>query len=135
MNELQFFIKGNPLAKQSARFTKSGLLYQPKHITQYKNNLQFQIISQLPIGFIPIVTPISVEYHFIFPFLTTHSRKKRLYGKIYKSTKPDLDNLQKAVNDALNSIVFKDDSQICQTIVSKFFGSTPGINITIKEII
>ncbi len=134
MKNINIIIKGNPLAKQSARFSKRGFSYQPKHITQYKENLQHQIISQLPFGFTPIDNAVEIEYRFIFSYLKTHSKKKRADGYIMKTTKPDIDNLQKAVNDAMNSIVIIDDSLICRAIVEKVYGEVPSIELTIRSI-
>lgn len=133
--QVKINILGTPEPKQSTRFTKQGFSYQPKKVTMYKDNLKSQIITQLPTGFKPILGAVAVDYKFIFPWKTTHSKKKRLAGKIvYKDTKPDIDNLQKSVNDAMNSIVINDDSQICSAYVEKFYGDVPGITIIVRSI-
>lgn len=132
--EINISIKGMPEAKQSARFTKSGIAFQPKKVVNYKDNLRYQIIAQLPKGFVPFSNPVEIIYQFIFPFLSTHSRKKRSAGKLFKATKPDLDNLQKSTNDAMNNVVFYDDSQICSASIEKFYGEVPGINISIRSV-
>jgi Holliday junction resolvase RusA-like endonuclease len=41
----------------------------------------------------------------------------------WKTTRPDADNLAKAVFDALNGILWADDSQIVNSTVSKFIAS------------
>lgn len=132
--ELDIKIIGTPEPKQSTRFVKSGFSYQPKKITDYKNTLKYQIISQLPKDFKPTEKPVEVHYQFIFPWLKSHTKKKRLIRGLLKHTKPDTDNLQKAINDALNTVVIIDDSQICKGTFEKIYGDVPGINLIIRSI-
>ena len=39
---------------------------------------------------------------------------------MYKTTRPDIDNIQKACFDALNGLLFKDDSQIVSVTATKW---------------
>ena len=51
----------------------------------------------------------------------------------YKPTKPDTDNLQKALKDVLTCVGFwHDDAQIASEICEKFTGPVPGIFIQIE---
>jgi len=54
----------------------------------------------------------------------------------YKTTAPDLtDNLQKALWDALEGLIFTNDGIICSmNNVQKIYGMTPGIIIHLKGI-
>ncbi|MEM7828705.1 MAG: RusA family crossover junction endodeoxyribonuclease [Candidatus Aenigmatarchaeota archaeon] len=55
-------------------------------------------------------------------------------GKEVMHTKrPDLDNLAKAVKDALKGIIYKDDSQIVEAHLYKRYG-VPLIKISISEV-
>ena len=52
------------------------------------------------------------------------SKKKReemLKGDVYPTKKPDVDNLLKAVMDALNGVWYKDDKQVTLTTVCKVY--------------
>jgi crossover junction endodeoxyribonuclease RusA len=40
-----------------------------------------------------------------------------------KTTKPDIDKLQRAALDALTGVLFEDDSQVVSVICTKDFGS------------
>lgn len=48
------------------------------------------------------------------------------------SAKPDLDKLTRAVQDALEGISYKGDSQICEIHARKIYDSTPGVDIELS---
>jgi Holliday junction resolvase RusA-like endonuclease len=48
------------------------------------------------------------------------------------TSRPDIDNLAKAVKDALNGIIYTDDCQVNDTRQSKQYSGTPGILISIS---
>jgi crossover junction endodeoxyribonuclease RusA len=52
---------------------------------------------------------------------------------LHKVTKPDVDKLLRALGDSLTGIVFKDDSQICECVVLKAFGSPSRVEVTVKQ--
>ena len=144
MKTLNLWIPGEPKPKQSARFrqitTKSGKSfmhsYQKKEVIQAENNVRLSVIDQLPDDFKPHDGPISVEklLYFFTPIKSMPKKHANLIENgftIPKITKPDLtDNLSKGVFDALESIVFNNDSQIFSVNNAyKLYGSTPGIRI------
>lgn len=138
---LHFTILGIPFAKQSCRFTKAGVKYQPAKIKNAENSVRHQVLSQLPAGFEPWSGPISVKrMSFVFPPLKSFSQAKlkalALGAFIPKDTKPDLtDNLQKGIFDSLQGIVYLNDSQICQMHdVQKCYGLTPRIEIELEKL-
>lgn len=113
--DLKIPIKAIP--HQSVRMTRSGHTYQPKRIVDYKQSLQQAVREQLPSGFsvIPADTPIFVnQLHYCFAFPKSFSKKKRNEPGIkYKVTKPDLhDNLNKALFDALEGVVWERDQNV-----------------------
>jgi Holliday junction resolvase RusA-like endonuclease len=56
-------------------------------------------------------------------------------GTLWKSTKPDFDNLEKPLLDALEGIAYKNDSQICRKDnLLKIWSKTPFIEIVIENI-
>lgn len=53
----------------------------------------------------------------------------------YKTTKPDTDNLQKALKDCMTELGFwKDDAQVACEICEKFWAARPGIFVQVEEI-
>ena len=53
---------------------------------------------------------------------------------LYHTSKPDTENLIKAIKDALNKVAYYDDAQVYEIKAKKFYGNSNGINIRIKEI-
>jgi Holliday junction resolvase RusA-like endonuclease len=47
--------------------------------------------------------------------------------------KPDASNVLKSVEDAMNGVVYKDDSQIVNIHVSKVYSSVSGVDVCVKE--
>lgn len=71
-----------------------------------------------------------------FPVPASWSKKKRnaaLSGKIQPLTKPDVDNTLK-LTDALNQLVWRDDSQVVDAHVVKRYSDRPGLRIEITDL-
>ncbi len=135
---LKLVILGEPIPKQSARFTKQGFAFQPKKIVTGKDNIRTQIIQQLPNKFKMITTPIEiVELGFYFsPIKSLKAIDKKAIKDGYlvvKPTKPDLDNLEKMLYDAMESVVYDNDSKIIfKTNIGKYYSNKPGIEIELE---
>lgn len=54
--------------------------------------------------------------------------------EVYHTKRPDIDNLAKAVKDALKGIIYTDDSQIVEAHLFKRYGE-PMVKITVSTII
>lgn len=55
-------------------------------------------------------------------------------GVIRPLTRPDIDNYAKGSLDALNGIVWRDDSQVVSLTVDKFYSSRPRLELTAVEL-
>ncbi len=140
---LNFKILGEPKPKQSFRATiRAGHIhaYQPESVEGATDDILTQVIAQLPQGHIPWDGGIKVQMQFIFPFTQALRKNKAVMesyksgNKVLKTTKPDLDNLEKLVYDAMAYRVYVNDSQICNKFSEKIYGDIPGINISLKHI-
>jgi len=54
-------------------------------------------------------------------------------GALRPQTKPDVDNFAKVI-DALNGIVWRDDSQVVELTVEKFYSSRPRLELMAVEL-
>ncbi len=62
------------------------------------------------------------------------SKKKRaaaLAGEVYPTTKPDVDNIAKAVGDGANGVVWRDDKQIVDLRVRRRYAETPCLAVDV----
>lgn len=140
---LNFDILGEPRPKQSFRATiRAGYVhaYQPESVEGDTDDILTQVLAQLPKGHIPWDGGIMVKIQFIFPFTQALKKNKvkmdayRNGTKIFKTTKPDIDNLEKLLYDAMGLRVYVNDSQICNRFSEKIYGDIPGIKISLKHL-
>jgi Holliday junction resolvase RusA-like endonuclease len=118
--------------------TRTGRTYQPKKISDYKKQVQEAVQGQLPDGFscIKADTPIHItRLHYVFEYPKAFSKKKRAEDRIhFKHTKPDLhDNLNKALFDALEGVVWeRDQNVVAMDDVKKYYQDNHQIIIHLK---
>ncbi len=98
---IQFTVPGNPLPKQSFRYSKKGSYTDPK--TKAWHDTVAWKAKEAMFGKEWLKGDISVEIKFV------RGNNRRV----------DLDNLSKNVLDACNGIVWKDDVQIVELVLTK----------------
>lgn len=83
----------------------------------------------------PLETPIGLVVSAIFaiPKSWPKKRRQKALGSIeWHTSRPDGDNILKAVGDGLNGVVWHDDSQIATCRIQKFYGETPCLEIDVE---
>jgi len=123
---IAFEIPGKPVAKQRPRIAR-GFAYTPKETVNYENwvRLCYQNANQPKLE-----GELIAELTFVFDI--PKSKQKQAREGARPTTKPDLDNLAKAVLDALNGLAYHDDSQIVELYVRKIYGDAKAV-VVIKE--
>ncbi|MGQ9003210.1 RusA family crossover junction endodeoxyribonuclease [Bacillus subtilis] len=84
-----------------------------------------------------VLSQMDVKVYRQMPKSVSNSKKKKEKaekGLLRPTTKPDVDNYVKGVKDALNHLIYKDDSQVVDLKVSKFYSEEPRVEIKIKEV-
>jgi Holliday junction resolvase RusA-like endonuclease len=137
LSKLELVFDARPTPHQSVKFTRNGHSYKPKKIVDYQLHIISLVRDQLPVGFeiIPAGSLIFIDkLHYQYAYPKAFSKKKRQQDKIYKQTKPDLqDNLNKAFLDALEGVVYKQDQNIvCINNLEKYYGETDKIILTLR---
>lgn len=61
-------------------------------------------------------------------------QRQALAGELYPTTKPDCDNVVKAVFDGCNGVVWRDDVQVVSLRLRKRFSATPAVRVVISAI-
>ena len=131
----EFTIHAEPTGKARPRVTRFGA-YTPKKTKQYEDLVKAEYISQcLGADFADNALEITVIA--IYPIPKSASKAKRakmLAGEIRPTKKPDYDNICKAICDALNGVAYKDDAQIVDAHVLKYYSEIPRVEVTIEEV-
>lgn len=113
---LQLTILGEPKAKQAMKFFKRGNFigtYQPKVVENYRDSVRLQVAGIMAKeGISPIQTAVSLNAKFYFCKPKSRQRKATAGIDLVKTTRPDLDNLEKALKDGMEGILFRDDAQV-----------------------
>jgi Holliday junction resolvase RusA-like endonuclease len=80
----------------------------------------------------PIAGPVVLTVEYTWPWLASHSKRVRAQRRIPHISKPDLTNVTKTLEDRLCELLFiEDDRKVVDLRVTKWWGSEPGIAITI----
>ena len=82
----------------------------------------------------PLDCPVEIDIEFRFPYNKSAS-KKIINTDTWKTTRPDLDNMEKVILDTLtNDGFFVDDSLVVLKTTRKMHSPKVGISIFIKEL-
>jgi Holliday junction resolvase RusA-like endonuclease len=81
-----------------------------------------------------LLGPLRIVVIAMLPIPASWSQKKRmdaLGGNIKPTSRPDADNFLKCCLDAMNDVVYKDDSQFVEMSVTKIYAAVPALEIEI----
>ena len=123
--EFSFIVKGEPVAKARPRFnSKTRMTYTNQKTRNAERLIQTEYIRQGGRNKNDYSGKVEIELVFVFPIRKSWSKTKKrgMFNKAH-TIKPDLDNLEKTVLDALNGLAFKDDSQVCLVTKEKFWSN------------
>lgn len=130
-------LAGAPHGKGRPRFVReTGHAFTPAKTRSYEAALRIAA-GEAMTGQTPMEGPVSVTVLACFPIPVSWSKKKQLAavtGDIRPTGKPDLDNLLKAL-DALNEIVFRDDAQIVEAVITKTYSTLPSLIVTVRPLV
>lgn len=133
--KINFIIQGKVQAKQRPRFN-GKFAYTPKETVAYENWVKTCYLEKYR-GQKPLEKPLKVKIiaYYDIPKSTSKKRKQQMMdNEILPMVKPDTDNIAKGVLDSLNGIAYKDDKQVVELIVNKFYSNTPYVSVMIEEI-
>lgn len=144
MRRYQFTVPGEPKGKARARsfakVLKSGKAisgnYTPDKTRNNEAFIKDRFLSAFP-DYKPFDGMVKLEVMAYFAIPKSTSRAKReamLTGQIQPMKKPDAKNILASVEDALNEIAYKDDSQIVDTRCEKFYAEVPLVAVMVTLI-
>jgi Holliday junction resolvase RusA-like endonuclease len=90
----------------------------------------------LAAGVKPISGPVELKICATFAIPCSISKKEaaKRAAEHWHTQRPDLDNVEKAVLDALNGVAWLDDSQVCSKGTCKRWGKTTELSITVTSL-
>jgi Holliday junction resolvase RusA-like endonuclease len=133
-----FRVDANPVGKQRARYVKRGNFvstYTPEKTRTYETLIRDAAIEAMGTSE-PLETPVSLYLYIRVPIPKSYSKKKVeacLNGSEKPIRKPDGSNILKSIEDGMNLIVYKDDSQIVNFHITKVYSTLAGVDICVKE--
>jgi Holliday junction resolvase RusA-like endonuclease len=135
---ITFKVDADPVGKQRARYAKRGNFvqtYTPDKTRNYESLIKEAAIEAMGTSE-PLETPVTLYLYIRAPIPKSLPKKRIeacLNGLEKPIKKPDASNVLKSVEDAMNGVVYKDDSQIVNIHVSKVYSSVSGVDVCIKE--
>lgn len=130
----KFTILGQPVAKGRPKVTKWGT-YTPEKTVNYENLVKWSYIEAHSKEDV-LESDLSIDITFYFQIPKSTSKKNKILmndGDIRPSKKPDIDNCIKSITDALNTIAYKDDSQIIEVHAYKYYSEEPRAEVIIRS--
>ena len=132
MTPVSFFVPGQPVAQGRPRFTTWRVgeanrvkVYDPQKSVVWKDHVRRcakEHACVLREG------PLAMTLRFIMHRPANIKRGQRWHLK-----RPDVENLAKAVMDALAELVYEDDKQVVKLVATKEYGARPGVRVRVEE--
>lgn len=132
---MQFFMPLRPPtvthnAKQLHAFMRAGrpcaVLHDSPELKDARAKLHAYLAPHAPAK--PFAGPVRLVVKWLFP-AGDHPDGS------YKTSKPDTDNLEKALKDEMTRLGFwRDDAQVASEITEKFWADIPGIYIEVSKL-
>ena len=135
ITEFTLRIAGNPVPKARARVTRFGA-YTPEKTRKWEQVAALMAQQKMAGGSrMDGALEVVVIAEWAIPSSWPKwKREAAEQGSVAHTGRPDADNILKAAIDALNGVVFRDDSQVTGLIVRKGYSATPGVTIRVRQI-
>lgn len=131
----QFTVMTEPKGKDRPRFnTKTGRTYTTSKTRKYEEEIRAAYREQVDYYFEGNLR-LNVKAYYKIPKNDSKKLKQQKIDNILRpNKKPDGDNVLKAVADALNDVAYKDDVQLIEMSIQKFYSIEPRLEIEIENI-
>ena len=134
-----FEVPGDPHGKGRPKFARRGNFvqtYTDKKTTSYEDLVRFHANIAM-VDLAPLESAVAVYIYIKLAVPKSYSKKRSeacLSGLERPTKKPDWDNVAKSICDAMNGIVYIDDTQIVDAHVTKVYAANAGVDVGVKEI-
>jgi len=135
---IKFIVLGKPIGKGRPKFSMRGsfpIVYTPKNTVDYETLIKLEAKKYKPKTL--LLGAIVLKLNIFFPILKSMNKQMAKMARelvLRPTKKPDVSNILKCVEDALNLIIWHDDSQIVEEHIYKYYSDNPRVEIEIDEL-
>ena len=137
---IKFTVYGEPVAQgrpKAAVVKGRAMVYDPKKSRDFKRDVKAVAQGHVPEKLID--GPIELTIKIFRPIPKSLSKKKKeqaLAGDLLPTKKPDLKNYVAGIEDALENVLYANDSQIVRygPDTGKYYGDPPRIEVEVKPV-
>ncbi len=136
MITIDFTVPGKPVGKERPRVTRRGT-YTPQKTREYENTVRREFLKALN-GYrhraeLVRYAEVYITAFFGVPASWSLKKKNDAYDNIC-TKKPDADNIEKVICDALNGSAYSDDAFVTKLTIAKRYcgrGEQPRVEVTV----
>ena len=135
---LTYMVEGNPVGKGRPKFARRGNFvstYTPAKTRDYEDLIKDAAKQAMGSNEL-LETPVTVAIYLTVPIPASYSKRRTeacLSGSERPIKKPDIDNVAKCFLDAMNEIVYKDDTQVLTLHITKVYGKHGMVEVMVRE--
>ena len=133
---MEFIVEGDPVGKQRPRFNgRTRTTYTPRKTKHYETLIR-KAYEDTGGSMLDGYISLSLDVYFAIPKSYTKGKRLACEHNINRpAKKPDIDNVLKAVMDALNGVAYEDDKQVVEVICRKWYSQSTGfLKISVREV-
>ena len=133
-----FVVTGKPVGKGRPRASTRGgfvRMYTDAKTLGYEAAIADEAARAMS-GAEPFETPMQMQVSCYYPIPKSWPKRIKqgaIDEEVFPKVKPDLDNVVKAVLDALNGVVYLDDAQVVNLVATKRYATEPRVEVYIFE--
>ena len=133
---ISFVVAGKPQGKARPRFdSRHKITYTPEKTRSYEALVRTSYQAQCRFD-PPLHGAVKASIIAYFPIpksATKTEREQMLAGIVRPIVKPDMDNIIKAILDALNGYAYKDDAAVVEVKAEKRYADTPRVAVILTD--
>ena len=135
---VSFTVPGTPVGKGRGRVIKlrgRSAIKTPEKTVAYEGLVAHSAHIALD-GRPMLQEACSVAMLIVLPIPASWPKRKRedaMVGAVLPTTRPDADNVVKAIFDGCNGVLWRDDVQAVDLVVRKRYGAQPRVDVTVTH--
>lgn len=133
-----FVVTGKPVGKGRPRASTRGgfvRMYTDAKTLGYEAAIKDEAARAMG-GAEPFETPMQLQvscYYQLPKRWPKRLQQQALDGEVFPNVRPDLDNVVKAILDAMNGVVYQDDAQVVNLVATKRYATEPRVEVYLFE--